>query len=276
MTLGRLLIVSLLGNLIGCASYFKRQECEKINWFEHGQNVAMRGDRLDADPVIAECRKVEADIAESKLDLGFKSGMQKYCDPANAYKVGREGDPFVRDLCEGPTIRQLMSEHKRGIVDYCKKENAYQAGASGKKYRGVCTTAEEKDFLPGYRKGRKKWAEAMIHDKEALIKEKESQISSIERDKSSLEWQRSSLQSQKSSLESQKMHYFGQSGPEAASHAAMFDGQISSVDSQISSVDSEIWRKRNALQEQEAAREKLRKEITELRVEMASLDEETK
>ena len=79
-----LLIVLLTMQMFGCASYFKRKECEKINWFDHGQSVAMRGDRLNADKAVNECRKVEADISETQLDLGFKSGMQKYCDPTNA------------------------------------------------------------------------------------------------------------------------------------------------------------------------------------------------
>ncbi len=60
--------------LSSCASYFKRKACESTNWFEYGQKVAEQGQNLENDQFINECRKVEADISEPKLDLGFKKG----------------------------------------------------------------------------------------------------------------------------------------------------------------------------------------------------------
>ncbi|HEY1079150.1 MAG TPA: DUF2799 domain-containing protein, partial [Bdellovibrio sp.] len=64
----------------GCANYFIKKDCESTNWFEHGQKVAQSGKWLNADKKVMDCRRVEAEIQESQLDQGFKSGVQKYCN----------------------------------------------------------------------------------------------------------------------------------------------------------------------------------------------------
>ncbi len=94
----RVLLFLLMLSLTSCASYFKRKECESINWFEHGKKVAMRGEWLNSDKTVSECRKVEAHIQESQLDQGFKNGMERYCSPTAAYMTGKGGDLFSRDL----------------------------------------------------------------------------------------------------------------------------------------------------------------------------------
>lgn len=265
--------VLLLG---GCASYFKRKECEKVNWFEHGQRVAMKGQRLNADPLLNECRKVEAKISESQVDLGFKSGMQKYCEPNYAYKVGRDGDLFSRDLCDGPQIRSLLSHHQRGITDYCQKENGFQAGASGKRYQNVCTPEQEKTFLPQYRKGRKKYVDAVITDKEALIREKETRIGSLRMDKQRLDMDRFTLENRKRSLESTRSHFQGSTTPDAMARITTLDHEISGLDSRLSSNDSQLRTIQTELNRQQSESDRLRQEISELRTERAGLDEDGK
>ena len=53
-----LVIVFFSFSLVSCSSWFKRRECNKTNWFTHGEKVAMSGKRLDEDSFINECRKV--------------------------------------------------------------------------------------------------------------------------------------------------------------------------------------------------------------------------
>ena len=95
-----ILTVVIVLSTAGCASYFKRKECEKTNWFEHGQKVAMSGKRMDADPFVKECRKVEAEFSFTDLDNGFKSGMAKYCTGDNVFLVGKAGKPFSYEMCD--------------------------------------------------------------------------------------------------------------------------------------------------------------------------------
>ena len=72
--------------LTSCANFFIRQECEKINWYQYGQDIAMRGDRVSNDDMVNKCRKAEAEMSESKLDQGFKAGMSRYCQPEPLFK----------------------------------------------------------------------------------------------------------------------------------------------------------------------------------------------
>ena len=84
----RALVVLIFSfSLVACSSWFKRRECNKTNWFSYGEKVAMSGRRLDEDSFINECRKVEADVSDSQLDRGFKTGMATYCQPQTAYET---------------------------------------------------------------------------------------------------------------------------------------------------------------------------------------------
>ena len=65
-----LLIVLCLGS-VSCASYFTKRDCNKTNWFAHGQKVALRGQRVDADDYVKQCERVEANINYADMDLGF-------------------------------------------------------------------------------------------------------------------------------------------------------------------------------------------------------------
>ncbi len=255
----------------GCTSYFKRKECEKTNWFEHGKTVSERGEWLESDPFLNECRKVEAEIQESQLDLGFKSGRQKYCSKENSFAVGRKGRLFAKDLCQGPELTMLLSQHKSGVLEYCKSENAMEAGLSGLPYLNVCTTEQEKKFLPPFRVGRVKYLEANIAEKERQRSSIDEKVRALDRDRLTLEGRRRHLQAQKNSLESRKFMYASNPAADSQHHASMLSGQISSLESDIMSLGSQI----NALDSQgrneRAAAEALEQEISKMRIEAATL-----
>lgn len=264
----RILLLALLTlTTAGCASYLKRKSCESINWFEHGQKVALSGKWLNADATINECRKVEADIQESQLDKGFKSGMEKYCSKEHSYLTGKSGDPYSRDLCEGPMINVLMSEHQRGVKDYCAKTNAFAAGSSGKKYQNLCPKDLESLFLPEYRKGRKKYVETVIANRQEEIRQLETRVSSLRTSAGFEEMSLRNLEFQKSSLESQKL-MIRANNPEAMheveSDISQVEHQISAKRSDISDIESDLRKVQNEIAEKQ-------KEISALREELPSL-----
>ena len=92
-----LLAVSLLV-LSSCSSYMIRKECEKLNWYQVGFDAAMRGDRISNDDSVSRCRKADAEMSESQLDVGFKAGMSKYCQPDTVFQTGKNGDLFNTDF----------------------------------------------------------------------------------------------------------------------------------------------------------------------------------
>lgn len=173
------IIILILNFTVGCANYLKRKNCEKINWQEYGYNLAMKGVRPGEDNYVAECRKVEAEMNESVLDTGFKSGMSAYCKPDQAYLTGKKGDKINLDFCEPGAAKILSEKHKEGVQVYCSSENAYIEGTSGRAYTGICPPDKESSFNKEYRKGRKKYVQTMISTLQLKHSELEARISSI-------------------------------------------------------------------------------------------------
>lgn len=169
----------------GCASYFKRKECEKTNWYEYGYNIAMQGSRPSRDAFLAECRKVEAEISDSQLDRGFKEGMSNYCKPDVALQTGKKGEPLNLDLCDAGQSRILTAKHQEGVKAFCQVDNGYPVGASGRKYNGICPQNLEKDFLKEFNRGRKKFLANSIQENESKIRDYDGRILDAERRKSS-------------------------------------------------------------------------------------------
>ncbi|WP_374029330.1 DUF2799 domain-containing protein [Bdellovibrio bacteriovorus] len=255
-------------SLTSCASYFKKKECESTNWFEHGKSVAMEGKWLNSDQLVNECRKVGADIQESQLDKGFKNGVEKYCSNTQAYLTGKNGDLFSRDICEGPQITVLISEHKRGLHDYCHKTNGFPAGTSGKKYKNVCPKELEPAFLVEYRKGRKKYVQSLINIKNDEINELEKKIRWKRSDLFSAENRLRMQQSEMSSLETQK----NMLPIEAYQQRSQLDGQISSASTQLNSAKYEVSNLESDIRKIEKERNEKLAEVTALKEELPSLD----
>jgi len=258
----------LLLNLTACASYLKRKSCESINWFEHGKQVALRGEWLNSDKTLNECRKVDADIQESQLDLGFKNGMQKYCTGPNAYWTGKNGDFFSRDLCEGPQIQTLLQEHKKGVRDYCDKTNGQTAGSSGKKYQNICPKELEVAFLPEYRKGRKKYVQAMITNRESDLRDLDIRLQTKRMQLSFDRGRLDSLQSEFSSLETQR----NLTPLENSSERGYYESRMSSLSSDISSLRSRVYSQESEVNSLEEDRRKKLQEMSDFKSELPGLD----
>jgi hypothetical protein len=173
----------LLIYLIGCVSYFKRKECEQVNWYEYGHQIAMSGKILESDKFLNDCRKAEADIGESKLDLGYKAGRDVYCTMDGIYNTGKNGHPFSYELCDHLSRQKVKSRHLEGLAVFCKPENAYSFAAKGGVYEKVCPEEKELIFLKEYNKGRKVFLDASIKSNEIEIVDLDKNILRLQSDK---------------------------------------------------------------------------------------------
>lgn len=169
--------------LSSCASYWTRKDCEKTNWFDYGQSVAMQGRRLTGDTKIVACNKAEAEIDEVALDRGFKVGMSNYCKPDTVFQTGKKGEFFNVDMCDGEQPRLLQKKHAEGVQAYCAKANGYPAGSKGTKYNGICPKNLEDAFLVEFNRGRKSFLNTSIVNNENRIDEIEGEIRRLERDR---------------------------------------------------------------------------------------------
>lgn len=175
-----LLLIFIAINLVACASYFKRKDCEATNWFEYGQNIALEGRRITGDQFISECYNAEADVGESALDRGFKSGLEKYCQPETVFQIGKNGVFFSPEMCIGQGLTTLHARHKAGVLEYCQKSNAYSAGARGKAYNKICPIDLEPAFLPEFNRGRKRFLQANLAENQKLISRLDYEMSSLQ------------------------------------------------------------------------------------------------
>lgn len=183
-------IIALIAVLMSsCASYWTRKDCEKTNWFRHGQTVAVRGERVSADSFVQNCQSVNADIDHEALSRGFTAGLQRDCEPEQAYQTGKNGEFLSNELCDGDDTRLLRAQYEKGVREFCKESNGYPAGATGKRYNKICPKDLEAGFRREFNRGRKAYLAS-------VIAQKESEIADLEREETELESKRGRLQSE--------------------------------------------------------------------------------
>jgi hypothetical protein len=267
----RLALIILALNLVSCASYFKRKECEDTNWFQYGQDVAMSGRNLENDKFIGECRKVEAEIGESALDRGFKKGRASYCEPETAFATGKKGEPFASEMCDGGNLSSLRKRHSEGVREFCEPENGDPAGATGKPYKNVCPKNVEAKFLKEFNKGRKRYLAAEVVAREQQVADIENDIRGLNDDRAAKNSQIASLsQTSPTIVRTRTNDGFGRSRTTdqiqmgSANNDEATKMQREELQRDVSNLD---WQIRNKRTEQSKVREEIRK----LRSEMLAL-----
>lgn len=71
-----------------------------------------------------------------------------------------------------PNPQAYFSARDQGLRTYCRWENGFRVGRSGGSYYGVCTSAEERDFIPAYSDG------VQVHAAETALSNAESNVRS--------------------------------------------------------------------------------------------------
>lgn len=183
-----LLMLGLCGGLIGCANYFLRKSCNAINWYQHGYDLAMKGQRPSNDDTLNNCRKAEAEIGEAKLDQGFKAGMAQYCRPEIVFQTGKKGENFNLDLCDPGQGRVLLAEHRKGVKEFCQADNGFGVGSSGRVYNKICPPEMEKAFLKEFNRGRKKYLQTMVTENMSRTQDLDRDISSKDQELRNLQY----------------------------------------------------------------------------------------
>lgn len=214
----------------GCAA-LTRNQCEKINWFERGQNLALEGKYPANDPQLKECRKVEAKIEEGQLDSGFKRGRELYCQPERAYVTGKDGKLFATDICDQSIIRGLLKKHAEGVRAFCVPETGKQLGASGGAYNTICPADLEAPFKSAYSKARKGYLEGIIPGLQQEMYQKQGQIGGKKSELSFLQGQKAVLNGQ---LVGARSNYA------SAAQTMQLENQVNDLDHQIRMKQNEI------------------------------------
>lgn len=84
-------------------------------------------------------------------------GEKGYQDGLSGYRPSRLDDHAQACAKYGaaPNPSAYLSAREDGLRTYCTWESGFRQGRQGNSYGGVCSPAEERDFLPAYEDGRR-------------------------------------------------------------------------------------------------------------------------
>ncbi len=166
--------------LTGCASAIKKQ-CQSTNWFTYGESVANQGRRTRDDDFVKACEKEKVEIDFAALSRGFQKGYAEYCTPEAAFRIGKQGEYFKFEFCDGVSTEQLIKkQHATGVRQYCQPSNGVPVGVTGKKYNGICPKDLEAKFVEKFNIGRKKYLNVLIATNEKSIDGLNREISDLQ------------------------------------------------------------------------------------------------
>lgn len=172
------MITSIL--MVGCASYLTRKDCEKINWFNYAKGVALLGKPLESDPQLQSCRKVEAEMSDSQIDLGFKSGRKVYCQPDYARGESAQGRFYNFEFCQfdNKTLNEAKKHFSEGLKSFCTEDQGLKKGAAGWEYNQICDANKDqlKDFMRGLHRGRVQFLRSEVNRISSQIAHKSSEM----------------------------------------------------------------------------------------------------
>jgi hypothetical protein len=264
----RVVVLSLTSLLMltSCASYFIRKDCEKTNWFQYGQSVAMEGRRLTGDSRVKQCEEAGTDINGAELSRGFKAGMASYCMPDTVFQTGKKGEFFNVEMCDGEQPRFLQKRHVEGVKEYCAKTNGYAAGSSGKKYNNICPKDLETAFMPEFNRGRKAYLKATIENNESRITEIDTNVHGIDRERMMLMTQLSAMGDGKVITREMKYDPITRSSREEVKVTEDPETQR-----RRDNLRYDLDRKQREIESKRAEQEELRKKNRELKTELATL-----
>ncbi len=110
-------------------------------------------------------------------------GEKGYQDGLSGYRPSRLDDHAQACAKYGaaPNPSAYLSAREDGLRTYCTWESGFRQGRQGNSYGGVCSPAEERDFLPAYEDGRRIYVvEQAVSSAESALNSAISRIESRE------------------------------------------------------------------------------------------------
>ncbi len=132
-----------------------------------------------------------ATMSEDQCRVGDWGG-QGWRDGAAGHSVSRLDDHAKACAKYGaaPNMSAYLASREDGLRTYCTWENGFRQGRQGNSYGGVCSPAEERDFLPAYEDGRRIYvveqavssAESALNSAVSRIENREDKLEAKERE----------------------------------------------------------------------------------------------
>lgn len=108
------IIVAVLAVATGCAFTQDKALCEKRDWYELGRRDGAQGQALEKmDDYVNECGRGLAERNRSVYTNGRNAGLVEYCQPENAFELGRTGIPYWH-VCPSTMEPRFLEAYERG------------------------------------------------------------------------------------------------------------------------------------------------------------------
>lgn len=90
-------------------------------------------------------------------EVGYRDGSEGY-----PMSVLADHEKACAEYGVAPDLVAYRSARSDGLNGYCRWERAFQEGREGDEYHGVCTPAQDADFVPAYRDGQVVYAAEQV------------------------------------------------------------------------------------------------------------------
>ncbi len=113
--------------LAGCAASTTQGLVDDQNWYGLGEQDGQRGlpqrSLKDLQTLVSQSN-VSVNANYLDYEQGYIHGIDDYCDPAHAYQLGLDGNPYM-GVCESrPGSQRFRMEWQRGHHDSQSQSNS--------------------------------------------------------------------------------------------------------------------------------------------------------
>ncbi|ODQ01373.1 MULTISPECIES: DUF2799 domain-containing protein [unclassified Salinivibrio] len=113
--------------MTGCAASTTQALVDEQNWYGLGEQDGQRGlPQRTLNDLRTLANKAGDRMTANYLDYeqGYIHGIDAYCNPAHAYQLGLDGNPYM-GVCESrPGSQRFRMEWQRGYNDYQSQANS--------------------------------------------------------------------------------------------------------------------------------------------------------
>lgn len=141
----------------GCASKYYADLCQATDWKRVGFATGQSGKTSPTDADRAQFKRcLEAEVKPNyqAYGVGIQEGLQTYCQPDRAQKIGASGKDFDLEICASQNqTEKLKSAHKKGVELFCQT-SGYTAGYSDSPLEVTCSNESITRFNSEFQRGR--------------------------------------------------------------------------------------------------------------------------
>lgn len=119
-------IAILAGAIGGCAGGLSKQECELADWHSIGFEDGAKGlPQTQVSRHRKNCAEHGIGLQLNEYRDGWQAGIDTYCQPGNAYNLGRKGKSY-RGVCPGDVEPAFLAAYGEGRSLYALEQDVYQ------------------------------------------------------------------------------------------------------------------------------------------------------